>query len=90
MIKMAKSLYIAAMEPKSGKSVVALGLMELLSRRVRKVGFFRPVIASSDRRDKELHLILTRYNLAHTYEVADARSPTSSIRSPSRPSRPSR
>jgi phosphate acetyltransferase len=67
---MAKSLYIAAMEPRSGKSVIALGLMELLSRRVRKVGFFRPVIASSERRDKELHLMLTRYNLVHTYEEA--------------------
>jgi len=67
---MAKSLYIATMEPRSGKSVIALGLMELLSRRVRKVGFFRPVIASSERRDKELHLILTRYNLAHTHEDA--------------------
>ena len=69
---MAKSLYITAMEPRSGKSVVALGLMELLSRRVRKVGFFRPVIAAGDRPDKELHLILTRYNLAHAYEEAYA------------------
>ncbi len=69
---MAKSLYLAAMEARSGKSVVALGLMELLSRRVRKVGFFRPVIASSDRPDKELHLILNRYNLEHTYEQAYA------------------
>jgi phosphate acetyltransferase len=69
---MAKSLYIAAVEPRSGKSVVALGLMELLSRRVRKVGFFRPIIASNDRPDKELHLILTRYSLEHTYEDAHA------------------
>jgi phosphate acetyltransferase len=69
---MAKSLYVAAMEPRSGKSVVALGLMELLSRRVRKMGFFRPIIASNDRPDKELHLILTRYNLAHAYEDAYA------------------
>jgi phosphate acetyltransferase len=69
---MARSLYIAAMEPRSGKSVIALGLMELLSRRVRKMGFFRPVIASNKRRDKELHLILTRYNLAHAYEDAYA------------------
>jgi phosphate acetyltransferase len=69
---MAKSLYIAAVEPRSGKSVVALGLMELLSRRVPKVGFFRPVIASGDRPDKELHLILTRYNLEHAYEDAYA------------------
>ena len=43
---MAKSLYIAAIEPASGKSVVALGIMELLSRRIRNVGYFRPVIPS--------------------------------------------
>ena len=65
---MAKNLYIAAMEPRSGKSVIALGLMELLSRHVRKVGFFRPVIGSSDLPDKELHLIRARYHLDHSYE----------------------
>ncbi len=65
---MAKNLYIAAMEPRSGKSVIALGLMELLSRRVRNVGFFRPVIPSRDQPDKELNLIRTRYNLSHPYE----------------------
>jgi phosphate acetyltransferase len=69
---MARSLYVAAMEPRSGKSVIVLGLMELLSRRVRKVGFFRPVIASNDHRDKELHLVLSRYDLAHDYDAAYA------------------
>ena len=65
---MAKNLYIAAMEPRSGKSVIALGLMELLSRRVRNLGFFRPIIPSRDQPDRELHLIRTRYNLPHPYE----------------------
>ncbi len=43
---MANSLYIAAVAPGSGKSVVALGIMEMLSRRIRKIGYFRPVIPS--------------------------------------------
>ncbi len=30
---MAKSLYIASLEPNSGKLVVTLGVMEMLSRR---------------------------------------------------------
>ena len=41
---MSNKLYIASMEARSGKSVVALGLMEMLSRRLNKIGFFRPVI----------------------------------------------
>ncbi len=44
--RLARSLYITGMEPDSGKSVVALGLMEMLSSRVERVGFFRPIVAS--------------------------------------------
>ncbi|OIP90721.1 MAG: phosphate acetyltransferase [Syntrophobacteraceae bacterium CG2_30_61_12] len=58
---MSKSLYVAAMEPSSGKSVIVLGVMELLSRRIRRIGFFRPVIRSAFEHDRELHLILSRY-----------------------------
>ena len=71
---MAKSLYIAALEPRSGKSVIALGLMELLSRRIRKVGFFRPVIASREKVDKEIRLILDRYHLDLPYDALYAHS----------------
>ena len=41
---MSNKLYIATMEARGGKSVVALGIMELLSRRLNKIGFFRPII----------------------------------------------
>ena len=60
---MAESLYIASMEPGSGKSVVALGVMELLSRRLERVGYFRPVIPSGKRRDGRISLISERYKL---------------------------
>ena len=65
---MAKSLYIAGVEPRSGKSVVALGIMELLSRRVRKVGYFRPLIPSRSIPDNNLQLIRQRYDLKFAYE----------------------
>ena len=65
---MARSLYIAAIEPRSGKSVVALGIMELLSRRMRKVGYFRPVVPSAKAPDNNIRLIQTRYNLSLAYE----------------------
>lgn len=41
---MTKSLYIAALESHSGKSLVVLGLMQLLLGKMAKVGYFRPVI----------------------------------------------
>jgi phosphate acetyltransferase len=60
---MSKNLYIAATEPMSGKSLVALGLMEMLSRKRARLGFFRPVIAHADRPDNDIQLIAGRYGL---------------------------
>ena len=65
---MSNKLYIASMEARSGKSVVALGIMELLSRRLNKIGFFRPVIPDVDR-DNNINLISSRYLLEHPYEA---------------------
>ena len=65
---MANSLYIAGIEPGSGKSLVALGVMELLSRRVRQIGYFRPVIPSKEIRDNNIQLIDERYHLESTYD----------------------
>jgi phosphate acetyltransferase len=64
---MSKNLYIATMEPRGGKSVVALGIMELLSRRLHKIGFFRPIIPDVER-DNNIQLILSRYNLKLSYD----------------------
>ena len=64
---MSRNLYIAAMEPRSGKSVVSLGLMELLSRRLHKIGFFRPIIPDVER-DNNIELIRSRYNLKTPYQ----------------------
>ena len=60
---MSKSLYITAMEPRSGKSLVLLGLMELLSRRVQNFGVFRPIIQAGGCPDVYLDLALKRYKL---------------------------
>ena len=65
---MAHSLYIAGIEAGSGKSLVALGVMELLSRRVRQIGYFRPVIPSKEIADNNIQLIDNRYNLEASYE----------------------
>ncbi|HUH00047.1 MAG TPA: phosphate acetyltransferase [Gammaproteobacteria bacterium] len=60
---MSNNLYIAATEPMSGKSLVALGLMELLSRKRARLGFFRPVVAHAEGPDNDVQLIAGRYGL---------------------------
>ena len=59
---MANNLYITSMEAESGKITLVLGVMETLSRHIRNVGFFRPVIIASDPPDNDIQLILNRYN----------------------------
>ncbi|MFA9453812.1 MAG: phosphate acetyltransferase, partial [Candidatus Aminicenantaceae bacterium] len=65
---MGNNLYIATMEPRSGKSVVLLGLMELLSRRIQKIGIFRPIVMAGEKRDDYLELVCQRYKLELDYE----------------------
>lgn len=65
---MAKKLYIAASEAESGKSLIILGLMNILTRHVNKVGFFRPIVQSSTKdEDKDIGLISRKFNLPFDY-----------------------
>ncbi len=65
---MAKSLYIAGVEPGSGKSTTALGIMALATRRVSQIAYFRPVIPSRDRPDNNIELIRKRFGLAAAHD----------------------
>ncbi len=68
---MSKNLYVAGTEPRSGKSAIILGLMELLTRNVKKVLFFRPLIDADHRageRDNTINLIKSQFNLCTNYE----------------------
>jgi phosphate acetyltransferase len=67
-----RSAYITAMEPQSGKSLVALGLMEMLSTRVERIGFFRPIVPGGSERDVEIELIRSRYQLDSSYDEMHA------------------
>lgn len=60
------SIYIAGAEPRSGKSLIVLGMMEMLRAMTPKVGFFRPVILENNGRDPLIHLISKRYDLGAT------------------------
>ncbi|MEO6793495.1 MAG: phosphate acetyltransferase [Mycobacterium sp.] len=54
----ASSIYLAAAEGGTGKSVIALGLLHLLAASSARVGVFRPVVRSLDKPDDQLELLL--------------------------------
>jgi phosphate acetyltransferase len=64
---MIQNLYITDAEQGSGKSVILLAMMEALSGRAGRVGFFRPVIRSAEHRDELTNLISKRYRLEQSY-----------------------
>ncbi|HEU4329821.1 MAG TPA: phosphate acetyltransferase [Lapillicoccus sp.] len=58
---MVTSVYLASSEGQSGKSAVAVGIIDQLSRRVGRVGVFRPVVRTADADDDHvLDLLLSR------------------------------
>ena len=55
--RVARSVYVTAMEPGSGKSAVVLGLTEVLSRHAARLAFYRPFVRSADVPDTAIELI---------------------------------
>lgn len=65
---MPDSVYIASAAPRSGKTLITLGVMQLLSGRGRRASLFRPVVRSSEVPDALTALIMERYGLDLPYE----------------------
>jgi len=63
------SIYLAAAEGGTGKSVLALGLLNQLAASSARVGVFRPVVRSLDEPDEQLELLL-----AHAIATIDDHS----------------
>jgi phosphate acetyltransferase len=64
----ARSLYITSAEGHTGKSSVALGVLEALRGAVGRVGVFRPIARSTQERDYVLELLLERVTVPLGYE----------------------
>ena len=65
----AQGLYIAATDAASGKTAIALGVAEAMSRRVQRLGVFRPVVAGGPTPDPVVELLRTRYRVDEPYEA---------------------
>ena len=67
---MSRAIYIATVEPESGKSIITLGLMRILLGRTRKVGYFRPIIEVNNNAKKDNHIetVLSHFDLEMDYE----------------------
>ncbi|WP_200206746.1 phosphate acetyltransferase [Micromonospora coerulea] len=59
---MARSVYLTSVGSGGGKSTIALGLAELLSRQVERIGAFRPLVAGQGP-DPILALLTDRYRV---------------------------
>ncbi|WP_022877809.1 phosphate acetyltransferase [Microbacterium sp. B19] len=65
---MTQSIYITSAEGHSGKSTVALGVLDALSRVTPRVGVFRPIARSTAERDYVLEMLLDHDGVDLAYD----------------------
>jgi phosphate acetyltransferase len=64
----ATSIYITSAEGSSGKSTVALGILDALQAKVERVGVFRPISRSLHERDYVLEMLLAHDGVELDYD----------------------
>jgi len=66
---MASSLYVTTTEAHTGKSLVCLGMLEMIFRKTERVGIFRPLISgTTQQKDKNINLLLKHFQLKQSYD----------------------
>lgn len=67
---MPRNLYLTATEERSGKSVIVLGIMQMLMHQLHRVAFFRPIINDpvEDMPDHDINLVLNYFQLEQEYD----------------------
>lgn len=64
------SVYVITSSAQSGKSIVSLGLMQMLKRTTPNVAFFKPLIEHKNVVDNHIDTILSHFNVNMNYEDA--------------------
>ena len=62
---MTKTIFIATTEPYSGKSIIALGIVNMLLGKARKVGYFKPIINEDPNKEKDVDIETIVHWIAH-------------------------
>ncbi|KIC89552.1 phosphate acetyltransferase [Flavihumibacter sp. ZG627] len=67
---MTRTIFIATAEPYSGKSIVALGVVNMLLGKARKVGYFKPIINDDpkEKKDIDIETLVNHFGLQIPYE----------------------
>ena len=67
---MSNAIYIATNQPYSGKSVMALGLLNMLSGKTKKVAYFKPIIYRPNEKEADYHIqmIASHFKINTPYE----------------------
>jgi len=71
---MIKTVFIASTEPHSGKSIISIGLVNMLLGKAQKIGFFKPIISKDQPQNKDQHIdtIINHFELPMSYEESFA------------------
>lgn len=69
---MNRSVYIITPSNQSGKSIISLGLMQMLQRTTPRVAFFKPVIEDKTEKDNHIDAVLSHFKIPMEYEEAYA------------------
>lgn len=69
-----KSIFIATAEPFSGKSIVAMGMVDMLLAKGQKIGYFKPIInhKPEEKTDPHIDTLIKHFKLPITYEKSYA------------------
>jgi phosphate acetyltransferase len=69
---MNRSVYVITPSSQSGKSIVSLGLMQMLQRNTSNVGYFKPLIEDENEKDNHIETILKHFKINMEYNDAYA------------------
>ena len=69
-----KSIFIATAEPFSGKSIIAMGMVDMLLAKGQKIGYFKPIInhKPEEKTDPHIDTLIKHFKLPITYEKSYA------------------
>ena len=67
---MIKTVFVASTEPHAGKSIISIGLVNMLLGKAQKIGYFKPIISQNqfEQRDNHVDAIVRHFDLPSTYD----------------------